>query len=169
MSTDYILSRNVKAQDLFGGRLDAFGIREHMTSNRRCLTDGHNYLWVYMTHDGSVSCLKAQGPNVAGKIVNAIGELFEIDIFGEHEPQYWGFDTQEEWDAAKNQARNKLYADLCAYVRGDPKGIESGAIGEDKAKIAKALVEIDAALLHPENKDRLLAGIDAIDAAITPW
>jgi hypothetical protein len=163
MSTDYILSRNVKAEDLFSGCLDAFGIREHITSNRRCLTDGHNYLWAYMSHDGSVSCFSAHGPDKSGKILDAIRELFEIDIFSKHEPQYWGFNTQEEWDAAKNQARNELYADVCAYVRGEPNNIKSGAIGE----IAKALVGIDAALLHPENKDKLLAGIDTIQASIS--
>ena len=124
MSTDYILSGKVNARDLFDGRLEAFGIREHMTSQtRRCLTDGHNYLWVYMTEDGSVGRLSRYGPDEPGKILDAISELFETDIFSEYEPQYWGFDTQEEWDAAKkqasDQARNEFYADVCAYVRGE--------------------------------------------------
>ena len=37
-----------------------------------------------------------------------------------------------------------------------------GTIGEIKAKIAKTLVENDAALLQPENKDRLLTEMEAI-------
>jgi hypothetical protein len=48
--------------------------------------------------------------------------------------------------------------------------IKVGTIGEIQAKIGKALVEQDAALLKPENKDRLLADIEAIynrDHAVT--
>jgi hypothetical protein len=178
MSTEYILSKNLKAQDLFDGRLDAFGIREHQEDNRRCLTDGHNFLWAYMNCEGSVSCLSAYGPDGPGKIFAAIGDAFDTHIISEHEPQYWGFDTQEEWDAAKkrasDQARNELYAYVCAYVRGEPneiagrRPVEPGAIPKIKAQIAKGFVETDAALLHPENKDKLLAGIEAVYAAITP-
>jgi hypothetical protein len=143
-----------------------------MTSNRRCLTDGDNFLWVYMNHEGSVSRFSAHGlKGQPGKIVDAIGDTFGTHIFSDHEPQYWGFATQEEWDAAKNrasdQARNELYAYVCAYVRGERIGIKP-AIGKIKANIAKVLVETDATLLHSENKDKLLAGIDAIYAVIEP-
>jgi hypothetical protein len=171
MSTDYIISKKLKAQDLFDGRLEAFGIREHQGDNRRCLTDGHDFLWAYMNWEGIVSRVTAHGPNGPGKIFHAIDDAFDIQILSEHDPKYWGFDTQEEWDAAKkrasDQARNELYAYVCAYVRGEPNEIEPGAIAV-KAKIAEGLVETDAALLHPENKDKLLAGINAIYAAITP-
>lgn len=170
MSTDYILSKKLKAQDLFDGRLHAFGIREdHQTSNRRCLTDGRNFLWAYMNWEGSVSRLSADGPDGPGKIFGAIRDAFDTHIFSDHEPQYWGFDTQEEWDAAKkrasDQARDELYAYVCAYVRGER--IKPGG-DKIKAKIAQGFVETDAALLHPENKDKLLAGIEAIYAAIAP-
>jgi hypothetical protein len=36
---------------------------------------------------------------IAAKILQAICEAFDADIFSEYEPQFWGFDTQEEWDA----------------------------------------------------------------------
>ena len=170
MSTDFILSRKVSANDLFGGRLATFGIREHVSSDTtersRCLTDGRNYLWVYLTEDGFVDSLSRYGANAPGKILAAISEAFETDVFSEHEPQYWGFDTKEEWDAAwkkfADQDRDRFYADLCAYIRGEPNNIKPGTIGEIKAKIAKTLVESQAALLQPENKDRLLAEMDAI-------
>ena len=116
----------------------------------RCLTDGRNYLWVYLTEDGFVGCLTRYGANAPGKILAAISEAFEIDVFSEHEPQYWGFDTQEEWDAAckkmNDQFRDQFYADLCAYIRGEPNDIKPGTIGEIKAKIAKTLVDSQAAL-----------------------
>ena len=48
MSTDYMLSKEVSARDLFGGELEKFGVREHMgpdtSESSRCLTDGPNYL-----------------------------------------------------------------------------------------------------------------------------
>lgn len=121
---------------------------------------------------GSVSRFSAHGlKGQPGKIVDAIGAAFDTHIFGEHDPQYWGFNTQEEWEAAKNrtsdQARNEFYAYVCAYVRGERVAINP-TIGKIQANIAKGLVETDPTLLHSENKDKLLAGIDAIYAAIEP-
>jgi hypothetical protein len=170
MSTYFILSRKVSANDLFGARLATFGTREHMSSDTsersRCLTDGRNYLWVYLTEDGFVDFHSRYGANAPGKILCAISEAFETDVFSEHEPQYWGFDTKEEWEAAwkklADQDSDRFYADLCAYIRGEPNNIKPGTIGEIKAKTAKTLVESQAALLQPENKDRLLAEMDAI-------
>jgi hypothetical protein len=166
MSTYFILSKKVSANDLFGGRLATFGIREHVPWDTRCLTDGRNYLWVYLTEDEVVDSLSRYGANAPGKILAAISEAFETDVFSEHEPQYWGFDTKEEWDAAwkklADQDSDRFYADLCAYIRGEPNNIKPGTIDEIKAKIAKTLVESQTALLQPENKDRLLAEMDAI-------
>jgi hypothetical protein len=57
-------------------------------------------LWVYLDEEGFVSELVRYFPNGApGKIVRAICEAFDADIFSEYEPGFWGFDTQEEWNA----------------------------------------------------------------------
>jgi hypothetical protein len=170
MSTDFILSKQVSARDLLDGRLATFGIREHASSDTsqrsRCLTDGRNFLWVYLTDDGFVGCLSRYGANAPGRILGAISDVFETDVFSEYEPQYWGFDTREEWDAAwkemADRDRDEFYSKACAYVRGEPNDIRTGTVGETKAKIAKTLVESNAALLQPENKDKLLAEMDAI-------
>lgn len=170
MSTDYRLNERVTAQELFGERLKKFGVHECIApetgETRRCLTDGRNYLWVYLTEDGHVDVLSRFGANVPGKILRAIAEAFDADIFSEHEPQFWGFDTQEQWDAAwgeiADQHREEFYADVCAFIRGEPNDIRPGTVGETEAKIAKTLAETDPTLLHPENKDRLLAEIRAI-------
>ena len=166
MTTEYIVCGNVNAKELFCERLEASGLREHMTANRRCLTDGQNYLWVYMTHDGTVSGFAPAGPDAPRTMLNSISQLFNIHIFTDRDPQYWGFGSQEEWDAAENQASKKRYDDLCAFVRGEADG-QSSADGE----IAKVLVGVDASLLQPENKGRLLAGVDAILASVSfpPW
>ena len=116
---------------------------------------------------GSSESLKRYGFNAPGKILGAISEAFETDIFSEYEPQYWAFNSQEEWEAAwkrmdDQHSDQKLYADVCAYVRGEPSDIRPGTIGETKTKIAKSLVETDASLLQPESRDRLLAEMDTI-------
>ena len=171
MSTDFRLSDKVSVRDLFGGRLQKFGVREHVnpetSEKHRILTDGNNYVHVYMADDGFVQSLTRYAGNEARKVLEAIIETFDTQIFSEHEPQYWGFETQQEWDAAweewadqqrneRNEFRNEFYVDVCAYVRGEPNKICPGTDGETQAKIAKALVEKAPSLLQPENKDKLL-------------
>ena len=164
MSTSFHLSDKVSVRDLFGGRLEKFGVREHVNSEtsekHRILTDGNNYLHVYMDDDGFVDWLTRYAGNVSAKIRDAIIETFDIQIFSEYEPQFWGFETQQEWEAAweemADQQHNEFYVDVCAYVRGEPNKICPGTDGETQAKIAKALVEKAPSLLQPENKDTLL-------------
>ena len=66
------------------------------------------------------------------------------------------------WKRIGDQARDQFYADVCAYIGGEPNDIKAGTKDEIKANIAKTLVESHATLLQPENKDRLLAEMDAI-------
>jgi hypothetical protein len=104
MSTDYRLIAEVSACEVFDGRLEEFGVREHImpdttTEGKRLLTDGRNYLWVSID-DGVVSYLTRYASTGApGKILNALTAAFDTDIVSECEPQFWGFDTQDEWDA----------------------------------------------------------------------
>jgi hypothetical protein len=168
MSTNFILRPAVSVLDLFDGRLKKFGIQEHVPpepiTGARCLTDGRNSLWVYLTKNGLVSLLTQYGTDVPDKILDAIGEAFGTEIFAEHDPR--GYDTKEEWDAAMQEIadrhREELYTDVCAYVRGEPNDIQSGTIGGIKAEIAKMLVEQDPALLSWDNADKLLAEMEVI-------
>jgi hypothetical protein len=170
MSTSYCPLRKVHARDLFDGRLEAFGIREHVepdetTERRRCLTDGRNYLWVYIDDNGFVSRLVRYAGNAPGKILNSVAEAFETDIVSEHEPQFWGFDTQEEWDACmermSRESEERFHLELLKYLRGEPNDIRPGTIGMIKAEIAKKLVENDPALLSPINKDKLRTEVES--------
>ena len=43
---------------------------------------------------------QARADGQSKPILGAIAEAFSTDIFSEYEPQYWGYDTQEEWEAA---------------------------------------------------------------------
>jgi hypothetical protein len=114
MSTSYGFSKEISANDLFDGRLAAYGVRENVSENTtetsRALTDGRNYLRVEI-RDGLVSCFTRYAQNGdPGKILEAITDAFNVKIVSEHEPQAWGFDTQEEWDAAL-EAMAKEYAE----------------------------------------------------------
>lgn len=171
MSTDYCLIKKVSARDLFDGRLDEYGIREHIkqgetNEKKRWLTDSENYLPVSIDDDGFVSILTRYGGNATGKIFNAIADAFDTDIVSEREPQFWGFQTDEEWDdwweEIAREGDEKYYIELLKYLRGDDHDIKPGTIGMIKAKIAAELVEKDQTLLLPENKAKLLTEIESI-------
>ena len=171
MSTHFRLSEKVTAFAVFDGRLEKFGVREHVkpdetTAQRRCLTDGHHYLWVDIDDGGLVRGLTRYGFNAPRKILKAIAEELDTDIFSEHQPQYWGFDTQEEWDAVMDkmakESEEKFYVSVINYVRGQPNDIQPETSGAIKADIAKKLIEEDATLLAQENKDQLMRKIESI-------
>ena len=150
--------------------MEKFGIREHVcvdtTHATRWLTDGNNYLWVNINDAGLVDSFVRRGMNAPGKILGAVVELFDTAIFSEHAPQFWSFETQEEWDAAMkkiaDENQERFYLEIMNYVRGEPTNIPPETIGMIQAGIAKELVEEDPALLRPENKDRLMCKIDSI-------
>jgi hypothetical protein len=170
MSPDYATLKSVSAQELFDGRLEAYGVREHTehtTDRKRLLTDGRNGLWVYIDDKGRVSSLTRYAScGAPGKILQAIADAFDTDIVSEHDPRYWGFDTQEEWDAYMAQKskedHEKFHAELLKYVAGEPNDIRPGTIGKIRAEIAKKLADKDPALLLPTNKDKLRKEIDTI-------
>jgi hypothetical protein len=184
MSTSYRPLKEISAQDLFDGRLEELGIREHaaVDSNERsrCLTDGRNYLWVYIDERGNISDLVRYAPNGApGKIMNAIGQVSETYIASEYEAKYWGFDTEEEWEAFQEklskEGRDEFYVDLMKFLRNEPHDIRPGTNRMIMADIANTLVEKDPSLLNPENREKLLAKIDevflgehAIQVKLTP-
>jgi hypothetical protein len=165
MSTDYRLLEKVRAEEIFCGQLERFGVREHLvagetTERKKCLTDGRNYLWAYIDEDGFVSSFSVYGANAPGKVLNAVGELTQSDIVSEHEPQYWGFDTQAEWDAFMEEISREhdenFYANIVRYCRGEAHDLTPGTIGMYQAEAAKKLAEQDPTLLLPEHKQRLL-------------
>jgi hypothetical protein len=170
MSTNYAPSKKVRAGDLFDGRLEKYGVREQVTDaateTSRCLTDGRNCLWVSINDVGLVSQFSRYGANAAGKILNAVADTFDTEIASEHEPHYWGFDTQEEWDAAWDQMvkedEERFYTVILKYLQGQPNDIKRGTVGMCKAEIAKNLFQKDTALLLPENKEKLLNGIKSV-------
>jgi hypothetical protein len=92
MSTDYAPIKKILVCEMFDGRLEKFGVREHVkpdetTEKSRLLTDGRNYLWVYVDDDGFVGSFTRYAPNGApGKILTAVMNVFDTDIFSEYQP-----------------------------------------------------------------------------------
>jgi hypothetical protein len=181
MSTDYAVSKKIRIEDFLDGRLERFGIREAVaaarwdfgpttprrtTDDQKCLTDGRNFLWVGV-EEGFVGTLTRYFPNGApGKILRAISEAFDTEIFSEYEPQFWGFDTQEEWDeyqeAIAKEDEDEFYADLVKFVSDQSNGIKRGTVGESQAQIAKRLVGADPGLVLPERRKELMDKIETM-------
>lgn len=181
MSTQYRLRKRIKADELFDGRLKAFGVREEVrpegAADRfppymkvrevRYLTDGRNSMEVVVYENG-VPTLAVRNLWCAPEkeIFHAIAEAFDTDIVTEHQPEFWGFDTQEEWDVHQDRMneehQREFHSELLKHLRGEPSNIQPGTIGMTMAEIAKALVEKDPSLIEPKNRDKLIGEIDAI-------
>jgi hypothetical protein len=165
VSTDYRPLRDISANDLFDGRLEEFGIFEHtIPEGCRALTDGRNHVWVYIEEDGRVAVITRYGGNDPDKILNAIQRSFSTYMASEYEPEYWGFTTEEEWNASiekeDKEEEDDCYLDIMRYLRGETNNFTPGTSGMAQAEIAKELVTADPSLLLPGNKERLLKEMD---------
>jgi hypothetical protein len=92
MSIDFRPRRLIAVADLFDGRLEKHGVREHVsersTEYSRCLTDGTNYVWVYISKRGFVSCFTRYNTDPS-EILGAIDKEFDADIIDEYHPEFW--------------------------------------------------------------------------------
>jgi hypothetical protein len=113
----------ITAADLFGGRLEKYGVREKIikeqdvhewaaeqgltlppgaggtmpgtTETSRCLTDGTNYMWVEISKRGFVADITRYGDNDPNDILWAIDQEFEAALIDEEHPDYWkGYEGQ---------------------------------------------------------------------------
>jgi hypothetical protein len=112
MSGSYKANNAIVADRLFDGCLQEFAIHEHINSDAsspewRCLTDGRNCLWVSI-EDGVVCSFNGYMLNDPTKILNAVAFVFGVEIFSEYEPQFWGFETDEDWEAAEETMRSEI-------------------------------------------------------------
>ncbi len=166
MSTSFRPLSPLRMADVFDGRLEKVGIREHIspphtTPTCRCLTDGHNSLWVYANDEGVITTMsRGRLKDLAEAIVGRIIHAFNVEIANSQDPQYYGYGSQEEMDAAEKKAvrkaRDKFYPELIAYVRGRRHGIRPGTVAEIYAQIGRDLAKADPTLLWRKNKDVLL-------------
>jgi hypothetical protein len=170
MSTDFRPLNQIRMADLLDGRLEDVGVHEKQcegtTSNSKCLTDGRNFLWVYCNEEGLVSGFARYGMNAPQRILQAIGDEFDVDIVCEYEPQFWGYETQEEWDAAwakmGEKAEQDFYTEVVKFVRGEEHNIRTGTIGMIQAEIAKRLIAESPDLLAEDKRPDLIKAVNMI-------
>jgi hypothetical protein len=97
MSTNFYFVKKIPACDFFDGRLEKFGVREHHAKDtneqRKCLTDGCSYLWVYLDDHGFVTdatrFYSNGGNGPVGDILCAIAEAFDTDIASDEGGVLW--------------------------------------------------------------------------------
>ena len=174
MSTQYGLRKRIKADELFGVREEvrpegaADPYPAYMKVKEiRYLTDGRNSMGVAVYENGDVWLnLRNLWCAPEKELFHAIADAFDTDIVTEHEPEYWGFNTQEEWDAHEKRLyeehQRKFYAELLKHLRDEQSNIRPETIGMKNVEIAKALVEKDPSLMEPENREKLMDEIAAV-------
>jgi hypothetical protein len=171
MSTDYQPKAEILIEELMDSCLERFGVHEVFVQGKtstdyRCLTDGHNnYLWVYGNQ--VVECLTRFLPGgYPGNILGAIAEAFDTEIFSEYQPQYWGYETEEEWDAAMREmheeSQAEFYIEIMKHVRGEPHNIDPKTNGMTMANIAKDLIATNPNLASPGCEEELMENVDRI-------
>ena len=164
---------------MFDGRLERFGVRKYISKEQiskeqiskddRVLIDGKNYLWVWPSANGqyvgSYTRFNSNNPN---HILRAIARIFDTEIVSENEPQYWGFETWEEYAAyeekREKERRDKFYEQILKHVRGEKIEYESGRYQRAVLDIAKKLIAANADLTSPDKKDELLQAVKEIYA-----
>ena len=166
MSTVYGFEKAITMEELFDGRLERFGIYEKVikgetSSDRRLLRKGCNGLWIY--GDEFVSTFEYCG-NSTASIVNTISDTFDTRVVSDCEPQFWGFETEEEWDRAQNEMHKEdqaeLYIEIMKFVRGESNDITPGTNGEGMANTAKNLIKANPNLASPDKEETLMEMID---------
>jgi hypothetical protein len=170
MSTDIRPLTPIPMADLFDGRLENVGLREQYseetTSDNRCLTDGRNCLWVFCNEKGLVSTFTRYGLNAPQRILRAISDEFNVDIVSEYEPEFWGYETKEQWEAdwaamAEKDEQN-FYDEVVKFVQGEAHDIRPGTIGMIQAEIAKRLIAESPDLLAEDKRPELIKAVNMI-------
>jgi hypothetical protein len=88
MSTSYYIYETIPVTELFGGRLDKYGVRDgqspNATADSKCLTDGeNNYLWAY---GNPVAWFTRYFPNGWPEfILQSIATEFDVEIYSDYD------------------------------------------------------------------------------------
>jgi hypothetical protein len=170
MSTMYRPLKDLLFAEIFNGRLEKYDIREKVqpdsTETRRYLAGSDGVLIVYREENATCTFERAGFTAVPWAVFDALAEEFDTEFVSEHDHRFWGFATEEEWDAFNEKIARKyedeFYKDLLHYVRGEPHGLSPGTIGMIKADIAKTIVTREPSLMKPENRSVLLAAVEGI-------
>jgi hypothetical protein len=97
MSIDFVPNTRIAISDLFDGRLEKYGIRS-ATKKKGYLFGKTGSLTVCCDDDDSIISFTSYDFSDPTSILIAIQNEFQTRLFSENEPQYWGFETVEEWE-----------------------------------------------------------------------
>jgi hypothetical protein len=160
---------NLRFDNLFDGRLVKFRIYERVTSKttatHRSVTDGTNSVWVDSDANGLVEKIAVWGNNDAEWLFAVITFKYSVKIISEFEPQYWGFDSEDEWHIAVWV--DDLSDSYSMLIGPPPTQISELSAMEDihrrvtmlqilRHQIAARLIDADPSLREVENKHKLL-------------
>jgi hypothetical protein len=107
MSIDFIPDTRILISDLFDGRLNKYGIRCATKNGKGYLFDKAGSVTVYGNKDNLVLSFTSYGFSNPIDILLAIQTEFQTKLFSENEPQYWGFDTVDEWQNSTEWFKSK--------------------------------------------------------------
>jgi len=167
MSTHFRPLDPIRMADLFDGRLEHHGVHEHhcegTTSDRKCLTDGPNCLWV-CNEEGLGLIVTSYGVNKPQRILRSIADAFDVEIASEDEPQFWGeLETEEGHPAAiAKKHEQDFYNEVIKYVRRESHNIRPDTNGMIIAEIAKGLIAQSPDLLAEDNRPTLIKSVRKI-------
>jgi hypothetical protein len=78
----------------------------------------------------------------------------------------WGYETQEQWDAAWTEIAKKdeqaFYNEVAKFARGESHDIKPDTIGMIKAEIAKDLIAASPELLEDDKRPDLIKAVNLI-------
>ena len=169
MQVDYRFDIYAPIDEVFDGRLAKYGINEIVKDGRsseteRCLTDGFDSVWVYGHVSPSPGCSIDYRFDDAPGIYVRLQQLFQTEVLSDNEPQYWGFDSHEDWDnhLAKQaeRERNRLYDDLVNFLTLRAHPFQKDTVGMGKALVAHELVVNDPTYLDVRRKSEFLNHVD---------
>jgi hypothetical protein len=128
MGSKYKAKKNIRAGEMFDGRLEKFGIREdgQASENYRCLTDGESCGGVVIDGTGNVTGFQREWNDKwtsPEKILSAISDTFKTQIFNRREPEYSGLDSEEEkaaWRARQSEIEEWLAIREAEALKIDP-------------------------------------------------
>lgn len=163
----------LQVQDLFDGRLKHFGIIEilnhpPMGHSRRILSDGQTFISVQSESSGEIDSLTLERPFVFSSgiaLTRTIAKYMACTfaLYTANQPQYWGFETKQEWDAERKRMERartaKFYADVLQYVAGDGEAFQGGTVEHAKGEVARELISKQPSLIRPEKRRQLLRAL----------
>jgi hypothetical protein len=173
MSTDYYPLAPIRMADLFG-RVKNLGVHEELcegtSPDKKCLTDGQNFVWISCSGRELVSSFTSYGRNDPEHILQVISEEFGVRIVREDE--YWNeYERTEErraaWDAMAEKADQEFSQEMVKFVRGEDHDIKPGSIWMTKAEIAKRLTANSPDLLADAKRPDLLKAIEMLRVTLS--